>query len=155
MKSANRQLELQRRAVRARALSATYPAAAEILELYAVVAEFQSGVFQQLGCSARPNQGAQSLRERIDVSEAVEKLRALLAGLEQHGLPVAKMQAAGAAEQCSDSVLKAFASYVHGEDGAAGLAGFCARVCVQPFGEFIAQPSDASPMMARYAAKRP
>lgn len=134
---------------RARDLSGRYPAAAEILNFYRQIAEFQKRIFDQLAPKAQPNpEHSRLLRDSIDFESAAHHFSALLSIVEVAGTPILKETAAVWRGRLQREWLSSIEQCARDIEVEENPEGFFARVCLQPYAELLAIQSELKPGFA-------
>ena len=147
----------EQRAPYAREMCHRYPAAKELLEFYAEIADFQLRLMQE--STNVEASAAGPLRSLLDVEKIHACLPDLLSLLEKVGTPTLRESTQLLRATPTALTLKVFNDYVLGMDSDGSFGWFCARVCTQPFAELEAERKQLLPgfggLMCPLCAARP
>jgi FdhE protein len=133
-----------KRIERAFDLAGRHPSAAEVLNFYRRILEFQKDLYERAAAQSEPARDG-PFRERLDVEIAIRQLPALLSLVQTNGPSKLAQEATDLSrvspEECRQ-VLNAFLQADEADD--AGRYAFFARVLFQPLAEHLAAISAAS-----------
>ena len=140
----NSKPDWSKRIERAFDLAVRHPGAAEVLNFYRRILEFQKDLYERAASRSAPAPDG-PFREQLDVGIAMQQLPALLSLVQRNGPSKLAQEAADlgrvSPEECGH-VLKLFLSAKDAED--AGPYAFFARVLFQPLAEHLAAIPAAS-----------
>src|SRR5271155_3451199 len=132
------------RIARAIYLAARHPAAAEVLNFYRRILEFQRDVYDRAASRPAPEPDG-PFRERLDVEIAIRQLPALLSLVQRNGPSKLAQEAATLSLKSPEQRRQALNAFLKAQDADdAGPYAFFARVLFQPQAEHLAAIPAAS-----------